>query len=106
MTNPRVSALTWLSRSAFTRLFIFRNEVMTLWRAFRHRETPLHLKAAMVFVVAYLVSPIDLIPDFIPFVGWVDDLILVPLMVSLIVKLLPIEVTGTRVRVTPRRRVD
>ena len=106
MTNPRFSALTWLSRSAFTRLFIFRSEVITLWRAFRHPETPFHLKAAMVFVVAYLVSPIDLIPDFIPFVGWVDDLVLVPLMVSLIVKLLPIEVTGTRVRVTPRRRVN
>ena len=106
MTNPRPSVFAWLSRSAFTRLFIFRNEVMTLWRAFQHPETPFHLKAAMVFVVAYLVSPIDLIPDFIPFVGWVDDFILVPLMVSLIVKLLPIEVTGTRVRVTPRRRFD
>ena len=106
MTNPRPSVFASLSRSAFTRLFIFRNEVMTLWRAFQHPETPFHLKAAMVFVGAYLVSPIDLIPDFIPFVGWVDDFILVPLMVSLIVKLLPIEVTGTRVRVTPRRRVD
>ena len=106
MTNPRPSALSWLSRSAFARLFVFRNEVVTLWRAFRHPETPLHLKAAMLFVVGYLVSPIDLIPDFIPFVGWADDFVLVPLMVSLIVKLLPIEVTGTRVRVTPRRRVD
>src|SRR5436305_14821037 len=105
MTKPRFSALTWLSRSAFARLFIFRKEVMTLWRAFRHPETPLHLKAAMVFVVGYLVSPIDLIPDFIPFAGWVDDLVLVPLMVSLIFRLLPIEVTGTRVSVSPRRRV-
>jgi hypothetical protein len=53
-----------------------------------------------------LAFPFRLHPALIPFVGWVDDLILVPLMVSLIVKLLPIEVTGTRVRVTPRRRVD
>lgn len=106
MTNPRSSIFAMISRSAFSRLYIFRNEVVTLWRAFRHPETPFHLKAAMLFVAFYLVSPIDLIPDFIPFAGWVDDLILVPLMVSLIVKLLPIEVTGTRVRATPRRRQD
>jgi uncharacterized membrane protein YkvA (DUF1232 family) len=101
--KTRFPFLTFLGRSAFSRIFIFRKEVVTLWKAFWHPETPFHLKAAMLFVAFYLVNPIDLIPDFIPFLGWVDDLILVPLMVSWIVKLLPIEVTGTRVRVPARR---
>lgn len=104
MNSPRTSPLTWLGRSAFSRLFIFRNEVATLWRAFFHPETPFHLKAAMAFVVFYLVSPVDLIPDFIPFVGWIDDMVLVPLMVSVIVKLLPLEVTAKPIRATVRRR--
>ncbi len=104
MNKPQISPLAWLGRSAFSRLYIFRNEVVTLWRAFRHPRTPLVFKAAMAFVVLYLLSPIDLIPDFIPFVGWIDDLVLVPLMVSVIVKLLPLEVTAEPIRATVRRR--
>ena len=49
----------------------------------------MYLKALMLLVPAYLLSPIDLIPDVVPVLGWVDDLIIVPLMVSLIVRLLP-----------------
>ena len=49
-------------------------------------------------------SPLDLIPDFIPFAGWVDDLVLVPLMVSLIVRFLPPHVAAKPVRATARRR--
>jgi uncharacterized membrane protein YkvA (DUF1232 family) len=92
------------SRLAFGRLYLFRNEVMTLWRAFSHPATPFHLKAAMLFIAFYLVNPIDLIPDFIPFAGWLDDLVLVPLMVSWIVRLLPLEVTAKPIRATVRRR--
>lgn len=72
------------------RLILFRKEVVQLWKAFRAAETPLHLKAATLFVAFYLVNPFDILPDFIPFLGWVDDLILVPLMVSWIVSRLPI----------------
>jgi uncharacterized membrane protein YkvA (DUF1232 family) len=71
------------------RLLQFRNELMTLWRAFLAPETPVHLKALMLLVPAYLLSPIDLIPDFIPIAGWLDDAIVIPLLVSLIVRLLP-----------------
>ena len=74
------------------RLVLFRKEVVQLWKAFFAPETPFFLKAATLFVAFYLVNPIDILPDFIPFLGWVDDIILVPLMVSWIVGRLPIKV--------------
>ena len=72
------------------RLILFRKEVVQLWKAFRAAETPFYLKAATVFVACYLVNPFDIIPDFIPVLGWVDDIILVPMMVSWIISRLPI----------------
>lgn len=75
--------------SLITRLLTFRTELVTLWRAFLAPETPLHLKALMLIVPLYFVSPIDLIPDVVPFLGWVDDFVVVPLLVSMIVKMLP-----------------
>jgi uncharacterized membrane protein YkvA (DUF1232 family) len=71
------------------RFLTFRKELATLWQAFVSSETPVHLKALMLLVPAYLLSPIDLIPDVIPLLGWVDDFIVVPLLVSWIVRLLP-----------------
>jgi len=71
------------------RFMTFRKELATLWRAFLAPETPLHLKALMLLVPAYLVSPLDLIPDFIPLLGWVDDFVIVPLLVSWIVRMIP-----------------
>ncbi|MVS99389.1 DUF1232 domain-containing protein [Devosia sp. L53-10-65] len=73
-----------------TRLVLFRKEVAQLWKAFWAPETPFHLKAATLFVAFYLVNPLDILPDFIPLLGWVDDIILVPLMVSWIVSRLPV----------------
>jgi uncharacterized membrane protein YkvA (DUF1232 family) len=64
------------------RLLQFRNELLTLWRGFIAPGTPLHLKALMLLVPLYLLSPIDLIPDFVPFAGWLDDLVIVPLLVN------------------------
>ena len=74
------------------RLVLFRKEVVQLWKAFFAPETPLYLKAATLFAAFYLVNPIDLIPDLIPFAGWLDDIVLVPLMVSWIVSRLPVPV--------------
>ncbi|UJW84060.1 YkvA family protein [Devosia sp. SL43] len=74
------------------RLVLFRKEVVQLWKAFFAPETPLYLKAATLFTAFYLVNPIDIIPDVIPFLGWVDDIVLVPLMVSWIVSRLPVKV--------------
>lgn len=71
------------------RLLQFRTEVMILWRAFLAPGTPLHLKALMLLVPLYLLSPLDFIPDVIPVLGWIDDLVIVPLLVSWLVSLLP-----------------
>ncbi len=73
----------------FARFLTFRTELVTLWRAFLAPDTPLHLKALMLLVPLYLLSPLDLIPDVLPVLGWVDDFIIVPLLVSWIVRMLP-----------------
>jgi uncharacterized membrane protein YkvA (DUF1232 family) len=52
-------------------------------------DTPWHAKALGLLVVAYALSPIDLIPDFIPVLGYVDDILLLPTLIWLTVKLLP-----------------
>ena len=67
----------------------FRTELMMLWRAFMAPETPIWLKGVMLLVPLYLISPIDFVPDFIPVLGWLDDLVIIPLLVSWIVGLLP-----------------
>jgi len=67
-------------------------EVIALWFCTRHPRTPFLAKAVAVAVVAYAFSPIDLIPDFIPVLGWLDDLLLVPAGVWLVLKLLPPDV--------------
>ncbi|WP_429598576.1 YkvA family protein [Variovorax sp. PvP013] len=62
---------------------------VTLWFALRHPLTPWHAKALGVLVVAYALSPIDLIPDFIPVLGYVDDVLLLPALIWLAIRLLP-----------------
>ena len=63
--------------------------LFALWKLFKHPDTPPVAKWVAIAVVAYAVSPIDLIPDFIPVLGQLDDLILLPLGVTLAVKLTP-----------------
>jgi uncharacterized membrane protein YkvA (DUF1232 family) len=63
--------------------------LLALWKLMRHPETPWAPKLVALFVLAYALSPIDLIPDFIPVLGQLDDLILVPLGIALAVRLTP-----------------
>ena len=63
--------------------------LIALWRLFRHPQTPRAAKWLAIAVLAYAISPIDLIPDFIPVLGLLDDLILVPLGVAMVIKLTP-----------------
>ena len=65
---------------------------VTLWFAARHPQTPWYAKALGLFVVAYALSPIDLVPDFIPVLGYVDDVILLPVLIWLTIRLLPPEI--------------
>ena len=65
-----------------------KRDAVMLWFARRHRDTPFWAKALCVFTVAYALSPVDLIPDFIPVLGYVDDAILLPALIWLAVRLL------------------
>lgn len=65
---------------------------VTLWFASKNPRTPWYAKALVVLVVAYALSPIDLIPDFIPVLGYVDDVLLLPILIWLTIKLLPPDV--------------
>ena len=63
--------------------------LLALWKLVRHRDTPRAPKWIALFVLAYALSPIDLIPDFIPVIGLLDDVILVPMGIALAVRLTP-----------------
>lgn len=64
-------------------------DVIALYLAIRDRRTPLVAKVIAVGVVAYALSPIDLIPDFIPVLGYLDDLVILPLGIMIAVRLIP-----------------
>ena len=69
-----------------------KHETTALWFALRDPRTPWAARFAGVLVVAYALSPIDLIPDFIPVLGLLDDLILLPLGIALCIRLIPADV--------------
>ena len=66
-----------------------KRDVAALVIAVRDPRTPLLARALAALVVAYALSPIDLIPDFVPVLGYLDDLILVPLGLALVLRLIP-----------------
>jgi uncharacterized membrane protein YkvA (DUF1232 family) len=72
--------------------------LIALWKLFRHADTPRPAKWLAIAVLAYALSPIDLIPDFIPLLGQLDDLILVPLGIALVVRLTPTAQWRARLR--------
>jgi uncharacterized membrane protein YkvA (DUF1232 family) len=69
-----------------------KQEVYALYFASKDPRVPWHARVVAVAVVAYAFSPIDLIPDPIPVLGYLDDLILIPLGIALVIKLIPAEV--------------
>ena len=66
-----------------------KQEILTLSIAYGDKRTPFVAKLMIGLTVGYLLSPIDLIPDFIPVIGFLDDLIIVPLLISLSIKFIP-----------------
>ncbi|MEG1946654.1 MAG: DUF1232 domain-containing protein [Lachnospiraceae bacterium] len=69
-----------------------KTDIPAVFLALRHKQTPWYAKAVAGLTVGYALSPIDLIPDFIPVLGYLDDLILLPLLIALVVHLIPKEV--------------
>jgi uncharacterized membrane protein YkvA (DUF1232 family) len=67
-------------------------QVLALYYAYRDPRTPWYARIFTGFIVAYAFSPIDLIPDFIPVLGYLDDLVIVPLGVLLALKMIPAQV--------------
>ena len=75
-----------------SRVTELKSDIVALYLAARDPRTPWYAKAFVVGVVAYALSPIDLIPDPIPILGYLDDLILLPLGIYIAIKLIPPEV--------------
>ncbi|VDN49153.1 conserved membrane protein of unknown function [Petrocella atlantisensis] len=66
-----------------------KKEIGTLYYSYRDERTPLFAKVFSIFVVSYALSPIDLIPDFIPILGYLDDIILLPIGIYFALKMIP-----------------
>ena len=71
---------------------VVRGDARLLWLALKHPLSPGWLKPAVALMVIYVVSPVDLIPDVIPILGLMDDVVLVPLAIRFVLKRLPARV--------------
>ena len=83
--RKRITALRRIRKWADT----VRGKITLLYRSYKDPRTPWYAKAAIGIALGYALSPIDLIPDFIPILGYLDDLILLPLLFMLAFKLIP-----------------
>jgi uncharacterized membrane protein YkvA (DUF1232 family) len=68
---------------------VVRQDARLLWRALRHPKAPTWLKLGTLGLLAYVLSPVDFIPDFIPLLGLVDDVVLVPVVMRWLLRRLP-----------------
>jgi uncharacterized membrane protein YkvA (DUF1232 family) len=91
--GTRGSALTAEAASLVHRLKLWASalmrDVVAIWLAARDPRVPWLAKAVALCIAAYALSPIDLIPDFIPVLGYLDDLIIVPLGIMIVVRMIP-----------------
>jgi uncharacterized membrane protein YkvA (DUF1232 family) len=77
---------------------LVRGDAGRLWFALRHPGSPGWLKLGTALIALYVLSPVDLIPDVLPFIGIVDDLVLVPLAIRWLLKRLPPEIAQAAAR--------
>lgn len=82
----------WKKTNLRERARKLKTELPALYLALRQPETPLSARLLGALTVAYALSPVDLIPDFIPVLGYLDDLIILPLLIALTVRRIPEEV--------------
>jgi uncharacterized membrane protein YkvA (DUF1232 family) len=82
MQKPRTKRLKEWARG-------IKRDVVALWLGARDPRVKWHAKAVAATVAAYALSPIDLIPDFIPLIGYLDDLLIVPLGILIAIRLIP-----------------
>jgi uncharacterized membrane protein YkvA (DUF1232 family) len=74
------------------RPWMIKKEILILYYGLNDQRTTLVAKLPALFSIIYLLSPIDLVPDFIPFFGYLDDMVIVPLLLNLSIRMLPVEV--------------
>ncbi|HLO33712.1 MAG TPA: YkvA family protein [Anaerolineales bacterium] len=89
-----------------TRAQALKREVFAVYIAAADPRTPWYAKALIFFIVAYALSPIDLIPDFVPILGYLDDLILIPGGIWLAIRLIPPEVMAEARTAAATREVN
>ncbi|WP_275553787.1 YkvA family protein [Mixta sp. Marseille-Q2659] len=83
---------------------LIKKDALTLWFACRDPQAPLWLKVFTGVLAAYTFSPIDLIPDVIPLVGWLDDAVIVPSGVMLLLRAMPAQVRARSLAKVERRQ--
>ncbi len=84
---------------------LIRRDVLALYLAGRDPRVPWYAKVLALATAAYALSPIDLIPDFIPVIGYLDDLIIVPLGILCVVKMIPADIMAD-LRAQAARRIS
>jgi uncharacterized membrane protein YkvA (DUF1232 family) len=107
-STPCCSYNTGMLEQLRSRARSLKTETHAVYLAAVDRRTPWHARALLLLIVAYALSPIDLIPDFIPVLGYLDDLILIPAGIAFALRLIPAEImlqaraTASRAHANPR----
>ena len=96
--KPEIAALRHLKRRARK----MKRQLWALFLAWKDPATPLLARVAIACAIAYAASPVDLIPDFIPVLGLLDDIVIVPALVALALRLIPRARIGTCFNLSPR----
>ena len=81
-----------MAKTSLRTRWSLKHKVLTLFYAFKDRRTPLFAKITTLSSLIYLISPADILPDVIPFAGYIDDIIIVPFLIDLSTRLLPAEI--------------
>lgn len=87
-------------------LLVLRNEIKLYFRLFRDKRTPMISKIMLVAAVVYLLSPIDIIPDFLPFAGFIDELIVIPLVFYISTLFIPKDVVEDNRRIVKGQKKE
>lgn len=90
---PKPQRAAWYARLK-RRARRLKRQVWALFLAFKDPRTPVLARIIIIIAVAYAVSPIDLIPDFIPVLGQLDDLLLLPILIALALRMIPPDVAA------------
>jgi len=81
--------------SLWARYKVFKEHIYTLYLVLRHPETPGQIKLFTGLIILYIFSPFDLLPDLYPFIGYLDELILTPLFVDMVLRLVPAHILAS-----------